>query len=267
MDRATFDEIRRIVRQEAGIRLSDSKKALVEARLAKRMRELGFQDARAYVRHLAEEAGGEEHARLIDAIATNVTRFFREAEHFNLVGAAVAEWLRQGRRRFRFWSAACSSGEEPYSLALVLAQALDGTAADVKILATDISTRMLELAREGRYGEEQLRPVPQVLRAAHFSANGGPAGRRYQVRAALRRMVAFHRLNLAAPPFPMKGPFDAVLCRNVMIYLDEPVRARLLREFRRLVRPGGYLLVGHAESLLGMTEGFEPVRPSIYRRR
>jgi chemotaxis protein methyltransferase CheR len=206
---------------------------------------------------------------LVDAISTNVTGFFRERAHFEFLAKAMGRWLAAGQRRFRIWSAACSTGEEPYSIAITMLEAATRGrgGADMRILATDISTRVLETSRQGTYQQERLDAVSPILRKRYFTPDEPQNPAHYTVKDVLSRMVVFRRLNLSAPPFPMRGPLDVIFCRNVMIYFDRRVRERLLEELRRLLRPGGYLMVGHAESLTGMTGGFQAVRPSTYTKR
>lgn len=264
MEPEVFNEFRRIVYDVSGINLGAGKQALVSARIAKRMRALKIDTHRRFLQHVTEDATGGEIVHLIDAISTNVTSFFREPGHFELVGDQVKKWLAEGQTRFRFWSAASSTGEEPYSLAITLQEAAAGTNADTKILATDISTRVLQTSRDGCYNSDKVCNVPAQLRDKYFERIGQNGSTRYSVKSLLRQMTVFQRLNLSKPPFPMRGPFDMVLCRNVMIYFDNSVRERLLREIHRLLRPGGFLLVGHAESLTGMLSPFKIVRPSVY---
>jgi len=267
MSPAVFRKFRRLVYEKSGITLGPGKEALVAARIGKRMRELGIQDHRRYLQYVMDDETGNEIVHLLDAISTNVTSFFREADHFEFITRAVTGWLAAGQRRFRFWSAACSSGEEPYSLAMTLLEIPDMRSADVRILATDISTRVLERCRIGRYAPDRIGPVPARLRDRYFDRHRDPGGLTYTVKDELKRLVVFARLNLAEPPFPMRGPMDLVLCRNVMIYFDNQVRARLLAEIYRLLKPGGYLLVGHSESLAGVPTEFQTVAPSIYVKR
>ncbi len=264
MEQTTFDTLRGIVYEASGISLSERKEALVSARVGKRMRVLGIRDYEHYLHYLEENA--EEVVGLLDAVSTNVTSYFREPHHFDFLGDAVNEWYEAGQRRFRFWSAACSTGEEPYSLAMVLREALPYPDADVRILATDISTEALATCQMARYDARRMDPVPQDLRERWFHARGKGAERVWEPKREIRDMVVFRRLNLSAPPFPMKGPLDGVFCRNVMIYFDDAVRMRLLDEAHRLLKPGGLLFVGHAESLAGMISDFKYVRPSIYRK-
>jgi chemotaxis protein methyltransferase CheR len=261
-----FSEFRGLVYRACGITLGEGKEGLVSSRLGKRLRILGLPTFRAYLDLLAGGDGEEELVHLLDAISTNVTSFFRESVHFDLLGAEARAWHAAGQRRFRFWSAAASSGEEPYSLAITLAEAGVTAGSDVRILATDISTRILAAAGAGVYPEARLAGLPEGHVRRWFRAPpGGEPGSR-EVRPEVRDLVRFHRLNLAEPPFPMRGPLDAILVRNVMIYFDDAVRSALVAECRRLLKPGGYLLVGHAESLGSRAEGFKCLKPSIYRK-
>jgi chemotaxis protein methyltransferase CheR len=264
MEESTFNTFREIVYDRSGISINANKIALVTARVGKRMRELGMDDDRAYLKHIVEDESGEEIVHLLDVISTNVTSFFREGQHFELVGEYFEKWYEAGQRRFRFWSAASSSGEEPYTLAMTLLERLDGRSAEIKILATDISTRILRKAIRGVYPAAKVETVPPALRSRYFEACATEKGTAFSISAQVRELIAFRRLNLSQVPFPMSGPMDAIFCRNVMIYFDNLVRKRLLDEAFRLLKPGGYLFVGHAESLTGMLSGFKPVVPSVY---
>lgn len=270
MDPSTFNKFCRVIHERSGIALSPGKEALVSARVAKRMRALKIEDYKTYLRHVLEDRTGQEIVHLIDAISTNVTSFFRESPHFDFLSQVVREWLSQKCTRLRFWCAASSSGEEPYSLAMTLSETLgdcktSGLGPDVQILATDISARVLEKARAGNYSAERVETVPIALRDRYFDRKVEDGEVRYIIRPAVVRMVKFAWLNLAEPPFPMHGPFDAVLCRNVMIYFDKGVRTRLLAEIGRLLKPGGFLFVGQSESLTGrLSTNLKIVRPSIY---
>jgi len=259
----TFNTLREIVYETSGISLGPRKEALVCARVGKRMRALGIAEYEHYIDYL--EANPTEVVGLLDAVSTNVTSFFREPHHFEHIAEAANEWYASGQRRFRFWSAACSTGEEPYSLAMVLRETLPAPDVDLRILATDISTEALACCMSD-YDERRMAPVPHDLRARWFSSAGRGADKAWTPKPSLRDTVVFRRLNLSAPPFPMTGPLDAVFCRNVMIYFDDAVRMRLLGEIHRLLKPGGLLVVGHAESLAGMIADFKYVKPSVYRK-
>jgi chemotaxis protein methyltransferase CheR len=262
-----FSEFRDLVYRASGITLGEGKEGLVTSRLGKRMRALGLPSFRAYLDRLGGRDGEEELVHMLDAISTNVTSFFRESSHFDLLRDEARAWHAAGQRRFRFWSAASSSGEEPYSLAITLAEAGVTSGADVSILATDISTRILAAASAGVYPEARLAGLPDGYAKRWFQAPRSRAPGSSEVRSEIRSMVRFHRLNLAEPPFPMQGPLDAIFVRNVMIYFDNAVRSALVAECRRLLKPGGYLLIGHAETLGGMAEGFKCLKPSVYRKQ
>jgi chemotaxis protein methyltransferase CheR len=264
MDTATFELFRDLVYDRSGISLRDGKEVLVTARIGKRMRALGLNEPRQYYECVLADGSGRELARLIDAISTNVTSFFREPDHFDYLRQAAAGWLAAGGARIRVWCAASSTGEEPYTLAMVLDEVVGAQPVDLKILATDINTDVLARATAGLYEPEKLAPVPPALRARYFQKVNGPDGPAAQVVEALRQRVVFRRLNLAETPYALKGPLDAVFCRNVMIYFDNELRGRILGEAFRLLRPGGILVVGHAESLTGLAGGLRPVRPSVY---
>jgi chemotaxis protein methyltransferase CheR len=195
-----------------------------------------------------------------------VTGFFRETRHFDFLQDVFSEWIAQGQRRFRLWSAACSTGEESYSLAMTFHESANGQITDMKILATDISTRALETCRDGVYKKEKAQAIPPILRERYFKRRRNETGIFYAARKIVRKSIVFKRLNLSTPPFPLHGPFDVILCRNVMIYFDNHVRSKLLAEMYRLLRNGGYLFVGHAESLTGMMSDFQSVKPSIYTK-
>jgi chemotaxis protein methyltransferase CheR len=264
MSKRVFNRFREIVYEKAGISLSEKKHTLVCSRLRKRMRKLDMDDFDSYLERVESDESGTEIVELLDAISTNVTRFFRESEHFDFLSEAIDEWARQGQERFRFWSAACSTGEEPYCIAMTASEALGGGKTDCKVLATDISTRALKTALRAQYPPKKVKGVETDLLDRYFSKKRIDGEKLYQVKSWLRRCVIFRRANLAKPPFPMSGPFDAIFVRNVMIYFDNRVRKQLLEEVRRLLRPNGYLFVGHAESLVGHLADFTAVRPSIY---
>jgi len=264
MDRRTFNKFRQIVYEKSGISLGDRKEALVSARVSKRMRSLGIDSYRTYLQHILNDETGDEIVHLLDAISTNVTSFFREANHFDFLSDVVGQWIDEGQKRLRVWSAASSSGEEPYSLAMTLLGCINGHNVDLKILATDISTRALEKCQAGQYEKSKLKGVPPLFRNQYFDRVQNDGVVSYSVKRTLKNLIVFKRLNLSTPPFPMSGPFDVIFCRNVMIYFDNHVRSQLLADMYRLLKPGGYLMVGHAESLTGMVSDFKSVRPSIY---
>lgn len=268
IDTETFDRFRCIVYDQVGISLGPHKEALVQARVSKRLRALGIGSYDEYLDLLEADDSGAELTLFVDAICTNVTSFFRESHQFDFMTDQMRKWLDEGQRRFRFWSAACSSGEEPYSLAMTLLNATQGYGdVDMRVLATDISTKVLDRCLDGCYEADKLASVPEGWRDRYFTPVKTDHGQVFRVSPQVRDMVLFRRMNLATPPFPMQGPLDIVMCRNVMIYFDDAVRIALLHDIHRMLRPGGFLIVGHAESLTGINTDFKYLRPAIYVRR
>jgi chemotaxis protein methyltransferase CheR len=266
-----FSLIRRLVYEHCGINLCDDKKELVRARLAKRLRLGCFATFGDYVRHVLEDTTGQELSLLVDSLSTNLTKFFREEQHFEFLRTRLLPDLLKSRRygyerRIRAWSAGCSSGEEPYSIAITLLEAVhDAGHWDVKILATDISTRMLELARRGIYDPGRVEPIPLSFRHKYLVRAPGVDAEAYQVGDSLRRIVIFRYLNLMKN-WPIKTPLDFIFCRNVMIYFDKPTQARLIQRFCDLLAPGGVLFTGHSESLTGIPHRLRYVQPTIYMK-
>lgn len=257
---AAFGEIVGLLHEASGIRLSPGKESMVQARLGRRLRELGLVSFEAYLERV--RADRAEAERMVDVLTTNKTSFYRESAHFDfLVERGVPRW-RERDQRVRIWSAGCSTGQEPYTVAMRLSGAIRDVAAwDLRVLATDISERVLAVARAAEYGQAELSDVPPAQQKAYFE----PAGSRVRVRQIIREVVQFARLNLLGP-WPMRGRFDAILCRNVMIYFDEPTRRALAERFCESLHPGGWLLIGHSESLGPSPRGLECLRPSLYER-
>ena len=264
-----FQRLSELVYDHCGINLHQGKKELVDARLVRLLRASRFQSVGEYVDFVIGNQRGIEFYALIDALCTNVTNFFREKEHFDYLGkvflpALLAKKRNLQQTRIRGWSAACSSGEEAYSIAMTLLAALpERTNVNVKILATDISSNMLTKARQGVYERAQTATVPASLQRRYFTA--GMRGREivYEVVDAVRNAVQFAYLNLMEP-WPFDGPFDFIFCRNVMIYFDKPTQQRLVNRFFDLLDRGGMLFTGHSESLAGISHEFHYVRPTIY---
>jgi chemotaxis protein methyltransferase CheR len=263
---AQFEQFANLAYQRAGIRLGPGKEALVGARIGKRIRALSLRSPGDYLEYLLQNDQGEELTQFLDVISTNFTSFFRESEHFPLLGDLVEQRVRQGHNRMRFWSAACSSGEEPYTMALCIAERLANRTVDWRILATDISTKILATAKAGQYCASTLKNVPKRLRLEYFDpvSPRGSDDPVFSVKDVLKSHVAFERLNLSTPPFPMRGPIDAVMCRNVMIYFDRSVRQRLVSAIERLLAVDGIFFIGHAETLNGLDTHFRAIRPSVY---
>jgi chemotaxis protein methyltransferase CheR len=249
MTAADFANIAEALRSATGISLSDGKAPLVYSRLAKRLRTLGLENFRAYCDLLQEGDLGGEVQHLIAAMTTNVTSFFREPHHFDALSACFAETLahraRQGGR-VRLWSAACSNGAEPYSMAMTILSAMpDAQRFDVRVLATDIDPNMVDHARRATYSKEALAPLSSSQRQQFFRHDDG-----YAVTDDVRALVQVNPLNLNGP-WPMKGKFDIIFCRNVAIYFDEHTQEKLWARFAEVLNPGGLLCIGHSERITG----------------
>jgi chemotaxis protein methyltransferase CheR len=246
-----FKKIAQILHSHAGIALAEGKAALVYSRLAKRLRSLGLRSFREYCALVEDKQGVDERQAMMAALTTNVTRYFREPHHFDhLRDVVMPKLVDRARRggRVRLWSAACSNGQEPYSMAITVLQALPEAAnLDVKILATDIDPNMVAEGRAGIYREDAVTPVPLDLRRKWFKKAAGGA---WEVADELRTLVSFRELNLIGD-WPMKGKFDVIFCRNVVIYFDEPTQERIWSRFAPLLEPGGTLYIGHSERVSG----------------
>ncbi|MGL4208993.1 MAG: CheR family methyltransferase [Candidatus Adiutrix sp.] len=269
-----YREIAAFVHKEAGINLLEGKKELVRTRLSKRMRLLQFKNFKTYFKHVMSDTTGEELVFLLDALATNLTSFFREPQHFQFMTKEMLPALEQKRRsqnsrRLRIWSAACSSGEEPYTIAMVILNnnPYFGQGGDFKILATDISTKVLDIAQQGFYGPERIKGIPLPFLGKYFTKREASNGDKiYSVSEDMRNVVVFRRINLMEP-LPFKGPLDLIFCRNVMIYFDKPTIASLVEKYYNILAPGGYLFIGHSESLSGFSHNFKYVAPCIYLKQ
>lgn len=263
-----FEKISRLVYQISGIDLHEGKEELVKARLLKRLRHLKITDFEHYLKYVANDQSGVEIRTMVDVLTTNKTHFFREPEHLEFLRDVIIPGLHKGP--VRIWSAGCSSGEEPYSLAIVIRETIPETARfDVKILATDISDRMMEKARQGIYDEETLKMLPRQLRLKYFRKvnfkTGHADGSCYRVIPELQSMVSFAKLNLMNE-WPMRGLFDVIFCRNVMIYFDKQTQRNLVSRFWSYLREDAYLLVGHSESLTSLSHNFRYLKPAVYQK-
>lgn len=267
-----YDFIRSLVYSHSRINLGPDKKELVSARLGKRLRATNITSISDYCRFLQEKESGDELAHLIDAISTNHTYFFRENEHFDfLTSTGIPDLLKRRLAerwpRCNVWSAACSSGEEPYSIAITMHQLLGAAGPwPWRIEATDISHRILQRARIGIYREDSIKKVaPGVLRT-HFQKGFGPQDGNYRVKPHLLENVTFRQLNLLDNGLPFTEPFHIIFCRNVMIYFDRATQTELVNKLSRSLVPGGYLFVGHSESLSGIKHPLAMLKPAIYQK-
>ena len=265
----TNEEFRRyqtLVYQQTGISLSDQKQSLVVARLSKRLRELSLPSFQAYFDYVVNDKDQDELTRLLDLISTNKTEFFREPGHFQFLKEQILPHL-QDSRHVRIWSAACSSGEEPYTIAMTLYDAVPHPARwNFKILASDISTRMLAKAAKGIYEEEMVAHLPKAVLHRHFLRGKGDNLGRFKIKPHLSGMVVHRRINLMEDSYPIRTPLDAIFCRNVLIYFDRPTQTQLVAKFNRYLKPGGYLFIGHSESLQWIEHPFTYVAPTIYQK-
>ena len=264
-----FEFIRNLVYERSRISLGPDKRELVAARLGKRLRATNVPSLGAYCELLQGSNSETELGNLIDAISTNHTFFFREPAHFEfLTGTIIPEMAAPPPVRplqsFRVWSAACSSGEEPCSIALTLAAV--EPAWPWRIEATDISHRILAKAQAGIYKDETVSRLPKATTQEHFQRGFGPQEGFYRVKPALREHIAYHHLNLLEGDLPFSDSFQVIFCRNVMIYFDRPTQEDLVARLARQLVPGGYLFVGHAESLTHIRHGLRLVRPAIYQK-
>lgn len=264
LDEKQFRKIKDLLYKVCGINLQPGKEGLVKARLSKRLRALNLFDYDQYLAYIERDESGVELSTMVDALTTNKTDFFREPQHFDFLRRTVLPDLVQANRPMRFWSAACSSGEEPYSLSMQLFEALSNiNQLDIGILATDISSDILEKARQAVYGVETLQGLSETRLKKFFTPQKNGAATTYRVNDQIRSLISYARLNLMQP-WPMKGPFDVIFCRNVMIYFDQQTRQQLARRFYELLRPGGYLFIGHSESLTGIAGQLRYVQPATY---
>ena len=261
-----------LVYERAGINLHEGKIELVKARLAKRIREGGFDSFREYYDFVVGDQTGDELVLLLDTLTTNLTSFFREEAHFHYLRDEVFPKIRQSWTNpdrpgdIRFWSAGCSTGEEPYTLAISILEYFgDVLKKKAHILATDLSTRVLGMASKGIYPFDRVENLPRPILKGYFLQGGGKWKGHVRVKPILREMVEFERRNLMEPP-PDVEHWDVIFCRNVMIYFDRPTQQRVLGHLRSALRTKGYLFVGHAESLSGLRIGLKYLRPAVYQK-
>jgi len=274
LSNADFESLRSLIYQESGISLGPDKKTMLEIRLRRRVKSLGVSSLADYCDHLFGMQGGREVknelVHLIDVVTTNKTDFFREAGHFDyLVSKALPDLAarHEGSRTALVWSAGCSTGEEPYTLAMVLSEyAPTCPGFRFSVLATDISTEVLSKARAGIFKSELVKPVPVALQRKYFMRSRDRESDLVRVVPELRALVDFRRLNFMDDNFDLPQTPEIIFCRNVIIYFDRPTQERLLKKLVRCLAPGGYFFAGHSESLQGMDLPLIAVAPSAYRK-
>ena len=268
-----FLRVSRFIHKQYGIHLPLAKKTLLEGRLRKRMRQCAIGTFGGYCDYLFTEQGmKEESIYMIDAVTTNKTDFFREIHHFEFLTIQalpelIGNYKQPLRKIIRVWSAACSTGEEPYTLAMVLSEfALNCPGFDYSILATDISTKVLDVAETAVYDEEKIAPIPLALKKKYLLKSKDSSKKIVRITPELRSRVTFRRFNLMDSHFPIAELMDVIFCRNVMIYFDAETQERLIRQFHQRLSPGGYLFMGHAESINNMNVPLRYAAPTIYQK-
>ena len=264
LTRREFEQFRQLARETIGLDLRDGKEPLVAARLGKVLGRLQLHSYQEYYDYVLADRTGQALLAMIEALTTHHTGFLREPAHFEfLAQIALAEW--RSHEQIRIWSAGCSSGEEAYSIAFYLLDCGDVPAARIHIFATDISSRMLDIARAGVYPAERLAHLPPHWLSKYLLKGRGRSANLLRVKPEVQRMITFERLNLVEP-FPPLAPFSVIFCRNVMIYFDRATQQSLVTRAAALLEPGGYLFIGHSESLLGLEQPLSYVQPAIYRK-
>ncbi len=257
-----FEMLRRMLHESVGIHLTSEKKALVTGRLSKRIADLGMRSFGEYFKRISGQ-DEEERQWALNALTTNETSFFREPQHFAYLAETILPELPLGQN-FRVWSAASSTGEEAYSIAMVLSEHL-GRTASWEVVASDISTKVLEQARRGLYPMDRAKTIPKPYLRTHCLKGTGPQEGMFLIDKDLRQRVSFLQANLMGP-IPRLGLFDLIFLRNVLIYFDPPTKCKVVDNLLPLLKPGGYFFSGHSESLTGMVNGLQPIKPAIYRK-
>lgn len=260
-----FQIIVELANELTGIQLGDHKRDMIYGRLVRRIRALGMQSCKEYCDYLKTHPT-EEVTEFVNAITTNLTAFFREPHHFDCLEKTVFPWLQKTnktKRRVRIWSAGCSTGEEPYSIALLMKKYFPPAQWDAKLLATDLDSNVVAKAQLGVYDEGRIETVSEELRKKWFLR--APGSSQVKIKPEIQQQITFKQLNLLHQ-WPMKGPFDVIFCRNVVIYFDKATQRVLFDRYAELLRPDGYLFIGHSESLHNVTDRFESLGRTIYRR-
>ena len=262
-----FKRFRALVYRECGINLTDHKRAMFSSRLQKRLSHLGLTSFQDYYDLVVGGHSDAELTTMLDCISTNQTEFFREPHHFTFLRERVVPELAVDKT-VRIWSTACSSGEEPYSIAMTLSDTIASPSTwNCRILASDISTRMLAKAATGQYSHEKINSLSSDLVRRHFLLGKDNHGELVMIKPHIANMAVFRRINLMDDRYPIKSLLDVIFCRNVMIYFDRETQAKVLARLSRYLKPGGYLFIGHSETMQGISDAFHYVAPTIYRKQ
>jgi chemotaxis protein methyltransferase CheR len=261
-----FDRLSRFIMDTCGIKMPELKKTMLESRLHKRLIALNLVSFKAYVDHVINGNKEGELVHMIDAVTTNKTDFFRESVHFDFLSNELLPMYEGKRnRQVRIWSAACSSGEEPYTMAMVLQEFYENNfAIDYSILATDISTKILQKAIEAIYTEERTIGIPLAIKRKYFLRSKDPVKKTLRIVPELRRKVSFQRLNFMDTTYDVNQFFDIIFCRNALIYFDKPTQEKVVNRLCQKLHPGGYLFLGHSESINDLNVPLKQIRPTIY---
>ncbi|HNW81904.1 MAG TPA: protein-glutamate O-methyltransferase CheR [bacterium] len=266
---AEFEKLRELVFKVSGISLAETKKELVVSRFTKRVKALKLQNFSEYYDLLVSSSGFSEIQNFINSITTNKTDFFREAHHFDFITSTfIPQIIASGKRVVRVWSAACSTGEEPYTIAIVMAKHLvEPYNIPVKILATDIDTSVLKTAARGVYESGVLNTVPEEYMKKYFLRGKGDSLGLFKIKDEIKQMVTFKQLNFIAPEYPITSTFDMIFCRNVIIYFNPETKKLVVNRLFRYLNDGGYIMMGHSEALFNMIDGLVYLKNTIYQKK
>ena len=261
----TFEKFRVLIYNYSGITLKDGKRTMLESRINKRLRALNLDTYEDYLSYVTKSSHKDELVNMIDEVSTNITHFFRDAPHFTFLEKHIKSQIQDGQKKFRIWCCAASTGQEPYSIAMVMHKLTTDFPGqyDIKILATDISTQVLKSCEQGHYTPTMLEDIPQKYRTKYFTKISGQD--LYEVDLKLKKLITFKRLNLSIFPFPLKNKLDIVFIRNVMIYFDKETKHKILENIHNLLHNKGIVITGSTESLTGVHDNFSRLDPSIYQ--
>lgn len=271
LSQSEFRTISDYIQQNVGIQMPESKKIMVQSRLMHRLRALNLNSYSEYIDYVFnKDKSGNELTIMIDSLTTNKTEFFREADHFDyMTNSVLPEMVNKGHRSLKLWSAGCSSGEEPYTLSIVLKEYMrihPGTLSGFNLLATDISTKVLDKAVNGIYDSEETDGMNFEIKKRYFLKSKNPEEKIVRVKPEIRSCVTFRQLNFMDSSYPISDIFNIIFCRNVLIYFDKPTQENIISKFLRHLEIGGYLFLGHSETIFGMDLPLETVAPTVYKK-
>lgn len=268
LEQRQFKEIQSLLYEASGITIADHKQQMVQNRIAKRFKALELRSSSDYLSYIKQGKNPDEIVNLINALTTNVTYFYREKHHFEHLVKHIDALIKAGQRKIRIWSAGCSIGAEPYSAAILIYECIlkKGISADIKILATDIDTAALNTGRQGFYSEKTIKGLSKARLLEHFTREHKDDENGYRIKGHIRRLVFFNHLNMNLAKWPMKGPFDFIFCRNLLIYFDRPKQSEFVGKMKVCLAPGGYLYLGHSEHAASEGMGLKAQSQTIYQK-